>query len=58
MDSHKSGPDASTLGDRNDRVFAQVTEELNEYFNGTRTTFNVALAPVGNAFNILHYSLR
>ena len=59
MDTHKRRPDAATFGERNDAVFAQVIEELNEYFTGERTSFDIPLAPVGNAFQHLVWnSLR
>lgn len=50
MEEHKHQPHLETFGDRNDKLFAQVTEELEQYFNGERTTFDVELAPVGSTF--------
>ncbi len=50
MDSAKHAPDPDTLGERDDAGFTDVTTQLGEYFARERTTFEVALAPVGNAF--------
>ncbi|TDQ01433.1 methylated-DNA--[protein]-cysteine S-methyltransferase [Labedaea rhizosphaerae] len=45
---HKGGPAA--LGDRDDRAFAQVKPQLDEYFAGARTEFDLPLAPRGDDF--------
>ena len=45
---------AGELGDRQDEhpVLEQVVAELNEYFAGQRTDFNVALDPAGTDFQL------
>lgn len=43
-------PDATGLGVRDDTIAADAVAQLGEYFAGERTTFDVALAPRGTAF--------
>lgn len=43
-------PDAATFGERDDTVAGAAAAQLEEYFAGTRTSFDLALAPVGTAF--------
>ncbi|GAA2733487.1 methylated-DNA--[protein]-cysteine S-methyltransferase [Pedococcus aerophilus] len=50
MDGAKHTPEPASWGERDDRVVADVREQLGEYFARDRTTFDLALAPVGNAF--------
>ena len=50
MDSQKYVSDAAELGDRDEVGFGVVVGQLEEYFAGERTTFDVPLAPVGDAF--------
>jgi methylated-DNA-[protein]-cysteine S-methyltransferase len=38
---------------RDDRAFAEVRTQLTEYFDGTRTTFDLPLNPKGTAFQLL-----
>jgi methylated-DNA-[protein]-cysteine S-methyltransferase len=50
MDDHARGPDDRTGWIRDDARFANARAQLAEYFAGTRTSFDLALAPVGSAF--------
>ena len=50
MEVHKRRPDLNTFGDRADARFAEVAEQLAEYFARQRREFTVPLAPVGNDF--------
>lgn len=57
MVEHRHAPESSTFGERltggdAERVFGDVTRQLGEYFAGTRETFDLALAPVGTAFQL------
>lgn len=48
MAEHRYAPAA--FGDRDDDAFPGAVAQLTEYFAGTRTTFDVALAPKGTPF--------
>ena len=50
MDAAKHRPDDSWFGERDDRGFAAAVTQLEEYFDRRRTSFDLPLAPVGNAF--------
>jgi methylated-DNA-[protein]-cysteine S-methyltransferase len=50
MATHRVGPDDDSLGERDDRCFADAVSQLAEYFAGERTEFTVSLAPRGDAF--------
>lgn len=50
MESQRHTPPSADLGERDDRGFAPVREQLGEYFAGERTTFDVPLAPHGDPF--------
>ena len=50
MDAAKHAPDATALGERDDSGFVEATAQLSAYFARSRTTFDLPLAPVGNAF--------
>ncbi|GAB3069566.1 methylated-DNA--[protein]-cysteine S-methyltransferase [Pedococcus soli] len=51
MDRAKHAPgSAAELGERDDSGFDTATSQLGEYFARERTTFDLPLAPVGNAF--------
>jgi methylated-DNA-[protein]-cysteine S-methyltransferase len=53
LPDHLRGPERASLGDRgdpNDRDFADVVRQLDEYFAGTRTEFTVPVAPAGTPF--------
>lgn len=47
---HVRRPDQVRFGRRDDGAFAAARRQLAEYFAGDRTTFDVELAPSGNAF--------
>ncbi len=51
--SFSQGAAALTIGDNltaNDEIFTDVCQQLDEYFAGSRTEFNIALAPAGTPF--------
>jgi methylated-DNA-[protein]-cysteine S-methyltransferase len=48
MDPPGRDTDAAALGDRDDAGFADVVRELDEYFSGARTGFDLRLRPSGN----------
>jgi methylated-DNA-[protein]-cysteine S-methyltransferase len=50
MDSQKYVSEAPDLGVRDEAVFRVVMGQLEEYFAGERTTFDIPLAPAGDAF--------
>jgi methylated-DNA-[protein]-cysteine S-methyltransferase len=45
------------LGERTDTGFAEVTRQLGEYFAGTRTEFDLPLAPRGDEFDLRVWEL-
>lgn len=47
---HLRMPPVSSFGERTDDGFAVVREQLDEYFAGTRTSFDLPLDPQGDAF--------
>ncbi|MGS0687920.1 methylated-DNA--[protein]-cysteine S-methyltransferase [Nakamurella sp. GG22] len=47
---HVRRPEQEAFGDRDDTAFAEARRQLAEYFVGSRRTFDLELAPVGNAF--------
>ncbi|MFT2817305.1 methylated-DNA--[protein]-cysteine S-methyltransferase [Leifsonia sp. A12D58] len=47
---HKRRPEATTWGTRDDSAFEGAVTQLGEYFAGTRTDFDLHLAPTGDAF--------
>ena len=47
---HTRRPDPTTFGDRDDRAFETAIAQLDEYFRGERTDFDLPLAPGGSAF--------
>lgn len=53
MVDQKRRPSVQNLGDRNAAGFEAAQEQLGEYFAGERTVFELATAPVGNAFQLL-----
>ncbi|MEV6282178.1 methylated-DNA--[protein]-cysteine S-methyltransferase [Kribbella sp. NPDC051770] len=50
MEQHRHQPPVETFGTRDDTILPSVAEQLTEYFTGTRTTFDVPLAPAGTPF--------
>jgi methylated-DNA-[protein]-cysteine S-methyltransferase len=47
---HVRRPEQALFGVRDDAAFADARTQLAEYFGGVRRTFELDLAPVGNAF--------
>lgn len=47
---HRRIPDPETFGERTDEGFADVRQQLKEYFAGDRRGFDLPLAPRGNDF--------
>lgn len=54
MSEHKRRPDLNALGSRvkaaENSFLAATVEQLGEYFEGSRTSFSIPLAPAGNDF--------
>jgi methylated-DNA-[protein]-cysteine S-methyltransferase len=50
MEQHRHRPDLETFGDRDDSVLPAVAEQLHEYFEAGRTTFDVPLRMHGTPF--------
>jgi methylated-DNA-[protein]-cysteine S-methyltransferase len=46
----RGGPDAAELGERRDHDFDEVRRQLEEYFAGTRRSFDLRLALRGDTF--------
>jgi methylated-DNA-[protein]-cysteine S-methyltransferase len=57
MDLPGRGPDAATLGDRDDAAFGDVLRQLDEYFAGERTAFDLRLRPSGNDLQLAVWGL-
>lgn len=55
FDAHRHPPRPESLGERveagDDPVITQLADQLAEYFAGTRTSFDLRLAPVGPDFH-------
>lgn len=49
---HRPAPDETRFGDRDDAALADAAEQLRAYFAGERTTFDLALDPVGTPFQL------
>ncbi len=47
---HRGRPSPEEFGEREDTGFEAVRQQLKEYFAGLRHTFDLPLAPAGNAF--------
>jgi methylated-DNA-[protein]-cysteine S-methyltransferase len=47
---HWTRPDPATFGSRSDSGFEQVQEQLDEYFAGERTTFELRTTSAGDGF--------
>lgn len=52
MPDHKPAPKPATFGARDDGAFGDAVQQLGEYWAGERTAFELALAPVGTAFQL------
>ncbi|ADB34857.1 methylated-DNA/protein-cysteinemethyltransferase [Kribbella flavida DSM 17836] len=50
MEQHRHRPPMETFGPRDDTILPEVVRQLTEYFDGTRTTFDVPLKLVGTPF--------
>jgi methylated-DNA-[protein]-cysteine S-methyltransferase len=50
FDDDPNGPASHTDATRDDRRLQAIATQLEEYFAGTRTTFELTLAPEGSAF--------
>ena len=50
LEGQRYRPVASDFGARDDRVAGDVVAQLDEYFAGSRTRFDLGLAPHGTAF--------
>lgn len=50
MTPHQHGPTRSPTWKRDDACLAEARRQLEEYFAGKRTTFDLPLAPTGTAF--------
>ncbi|MFP5356404.1 MAG: methylated-DNA--[protein]-cysteine S-methyltransferase [Gemmatimonadota bacterium] len=50
MTPHTHGPERGAGWVRDDAVFADAVRQLQEYFDGTRITFEIPLAPDGTEF--------
>ncbi|MGW7681937.1 methylated-DNA--[protein]-cysteine S-methyltransferase [Kribbella sp. NPDC054772] len=50
MDQQRYRPETETFGDRDDSTLREVAEQLDEYFNHGRTSFDVPLHLVGTDF--------
>jgi methylated-DNA-[protein]-cysteine S-methyltransferase len=50
MDRQRYRPAPETFGERDDSPFAEAARQLEEYFAGKRTRFDLSLAPVGTPF--------
>jgi methylated-DNA-[protein]-cysteine S-methyltransferase len=57
MDLPGRDPDAATLGDRDDAAFGDVLRQLDEYFAGERTAFDLRLRPSGNDLQLAVWRL-
>ena len=50
FDDHARRPPAAAFGARDDAAFIAVKRQLDQYFAGVRTSFDLPLAPAGDAF--------
>jgi len=49
---HRPAPDAARFGDRDDAALDGAAAQLREYLAGERTSFDLALDPVGTPFQL------
>lgn len=52
MERHRRRPSRSTFGPHTDDGFETIKQQLSEYFAGTRTVFDLDLAPIGDEFQV------
>lgn len=57
MEVHRHQPDAATFGARDPHGFEAATRQLDEYFAGERTEFELELAPHGTEFQLAIWQL-
>ncbi|SEP02732.1 methylated-DNA--[protein]-cysteine S-methyltransferase [Amycolatopsis saalfeldensis] len=57
FDGHQRKPRLDGFGPRDDRGFGDVTRQLGEYFAGSRTEFDLPLAPRGSEFELKVWGL-
>ena len=57
FDGHRRKPRLDGLGPRDDRGFGEAVRQLNEYFAGERTEFDLPLAPRGSEFELKVWGL-
>ncbi|MGY1640022.1 methylated-DNA--[protein]-cysteine S-methyltransferase [Geodermatophilus sp. SYSU D00703] len=57
MDLPGRDPDAAAVGERDDAAFADVVHQLDEYFSGERTAFDLPLRPSGNDLQLAVWRL-
>lgn len=57
FDDHRRKPDRATFGRRVDTGFEETTRQLDEYFAGERTRFDLTVAPRGDAFQLRVWQL-
>jgi methylated-DNA-[protein]-cysteine S-methyltransferase len=50
MEQHRRGPGVDPASVEDVRAFGEVTRQLDEYFAGSRHSFDLPLAPAGTAF--------
>ncbi len=50
LPGHVRRPDQDSFGTRDDAAFAEAAAQLAEYFDGSRTDFELSLAPRANVF--------
>lgn len=50
MEQHRHGPAVDSSWVEDSRAFREVTRQLDEYFAGSRASFDLPLAPGGTAF--------
>jgi methylated-DNA-[protein]-cysteine S-methyltransferase len=50
MEQHRRGPTVDPSWAEDSAAFGEVARQLDEYFDGSRTTFELALAPAGTPF--------
>ena len=50
MQQHRHGPEVGPSWDEDATGFAQVARQLDQYFDGSRTAFDLPLAPAGTPF--------
>ncbi len=52
MQQHRHGPEVGPSQDEDATGFAEVARQLDEYFDGSRTAFDLPLAPAGTRFQL------